>query len=153
MKYVKIYLLIILMSVVAAFGVYTFFPWYKPQLLEEDRLVENLSAIIFLLVFITGLLFHFKSEKRRKTLLLLSSLGLLGFLDELSFGQRIYGFQIPVVLSVGIDAVHDFFRLGFIIFMQIADSYPVYLYSFIVLGIIIMITITEYIYLLRYRNL
>ena len=76
---------------------------------EEDRVVENISAGLFLITFLysLALLTDSRNIGYRKALIIVMVLGLLGFLDELSFGQRIFGFQVPYIQGFPLDATHD----------------------------------------------
>ena len=47
------------------------------------------------------------TNSTRLPLYLLALLGLAGFLDEISFGQRLFCVKMPVMSGVQIDAVHD----------------------------------------------
>jgi hypothetical protein len=42
-----------------------------------------------------------------------SALGFLGFLDEVSFGERLFGLAMPLVGGLKIDAAHDGFELAY----------------------------------------
>jgi hypothetical protein len=83
---------------------------------EEDRIVENISAAIFFIIFLMSLTFLIahKHIKYRNALILIMFLGLIGFLDEISFGQRIFDFNVPIILGFPLDAVHDFYAIAII---------------------------------------
>lgn len=146
MTYVRGYLVIFGISTLTAFGVYSWMPSYRRYLLNEDSLIETLSAVFYLISFFLALLFFFKSNIHRKPLIFISAVGLLGFLDELSFGERLFGFNMPYIYGVKIDAAHDFFSLGYKVIREFTHSYPIYV--FLLLGVgTIMVTIVT----LRYR--
>jgi hypothetical protein len=111
MKLVRIYLVLFSLTLVAACVIYTSIPAYRDYLLLEDSLIENLSALFFLLTVVIGLLFALKSEKHRKLFILVSVVGLLAFLEEISFGERIFAIDMPYLGDVKIDSLHDFFFL------------------------------------------
>ena len=75
----------------------------------EDRIVENITASLFLMTFLSSLalLLDSKNINYRKALIIVMALGLLGFLDELSFGQRIFDLQVPYIFGFPLDAAHD----------------------------------------------
>ncbi len=109
MKYVWSYIAVFFVNMLAAYGIFFFIPDCRNWLLVEDSAVENLSALFYLGAFLVGIPLSIKSKEYRKTILLVSFTGLLGFLDELSFGERILATKMPRLLGVQIDAAHDFF--------------------------------------------
>ncbi len=76
---------------------------------KEDRIIENMSAGTFFIVFIISATFlpKFNNIQHKRLFIIIFILGLAGFLDELSFGQRIFDFQVPFVLNFPLDAFHD----------------------------------------------
>ena len=99
---------------------YILFPSLRDNLVEEDKFLENLTALIFFQGFIIGAIniYRFKSLRHRKIYLFIPLIALLGFLDELSFGERIFGFSFPVFYGIKIDAAHDIFNLAKNIYRQ-----------------------------------
>jgi TPR repeat protein len=91
-----------------ALVLYDFHPAVKLEF-QEDRIVENITAGLFLITFLSSLalLLDSRNINYRKALIIVMALGLLGFLDELSFGQRIFNFQVPYVFGFPLDAAHD----------------------------------------------
>jgi hypothetical protein len=77
----------------------------------EDRHVETLSAALFLTAGAVAALRLARGEAPTFWLVLTVGIGVVGFLDELSFGERILGFEPPMVGGVRIDAVHDLLQL------------------------------------------
>ena len=79
-------------------------------LVDEDNLIENLSAGTFCLAFLCGAALLFRGVRRlfdRRWLVLVTVLGLLGFLDELSFGERLFGLKMPMIANIKLDSAHD----------------------------------------------
>jgi hypothetical protein len=106
-------------------GLHALAPRLRGPLFGEDRLVETATALLFLAAFIVGLAFLIAQRSRRYRVLLLiaSGLGLLGFLDEISFGARLLGWSMPEMAGGGeFDGAHDLviltYRLG-------ADADPI----------------------------
>src|SRR3990172_817979 len=112
MKYVWGYLALTGTTLLIAFAVCQWIPAYRRYLREEDSLVENLSAAFFVFSCFLALLILKKRKDHKKLLILISGLALLGFLDELSFGERIFGLSMPRIGGVKIDAAHDLFDLA-----------------------------------------
>lgn len=100
-------------------GLHVLVPRLRRPLFGEDRLIETATALFFLAAFIVGLAFLIAHTCRRYRVLLLiaSSLGLVGFLDEISFGARLFGWSMPEMAGGGeFDGAHDLviliYRLG-----------------------------------------
>lgn len=94
----------------AVLGVYAAFPGWRQELWREDYLVENLSAVLFLAAFALGLLglAALRAHGRRsRALAWISALGLLGALEEASYGARLLHLRVPAIYGHMIDAVHD----------------------------------------------
>ena len=50
-------------------------------------------------------------------------LGLVGFLEEISFGERLFNLNMPMLGSVKIDALHDFIDVGIILVPNLITDY------------------------------
>ena len=90
--------------------IYLLIPALRSPLVAEDQFLENLTAILFFDGFVLGLFFlaQVKNQKYRSILSFIPLASLLGFLDEISFGQRLFSIKMPVVGGTRIDALHDF---------------------------------------------
>lgn len=104
-----IYANIIILNIFAFTLLYSMFPKLQYFLFSEDKLVENLSGLFFLLSFIIGTLFliQLKGRKERWIYLAIPLLGLIGFLEELSWGHRIFHFKLPYLFGIHFDSLHD----------------------------------------------
>ena len=87
-------------------------PSHQTVLFEEDGLVETATALTFLAAAVVGAWRLARRARARGVLLAATALAGLATLDELSFGERLFGFEPPVVLNTRIDAVHDLFMLA-----------------------------------------
>ena len=109
MRLTKIYSLLVVLS----FGLFItiFMTWEKlrPVLIQEDRFIEDLTALLFFTAFSIGVFFLLRSVFRRvnKALIVLPCIALFGFLDEVSFGDRLFGLPEYKILGVKIDGIHD----------------------------------------------
>ena len=138
MKYLQVYIIIFGINMMIMFVVGMWMPDYRGYLAHEDSLVENLSAFFFLCTFFLGLLFILKGTKNKKALIFVSVIGLLGFLDEISFGERMFALNMPRVHGMPIDSAHDLFTLGYRLIEELAHSYSVLVYSLIGIGVILI---------------
>ena len=55
--------------------------------------------------------FYFKFKRTANIFLLLGAFGLVGFLDEISFGRRMFPVPMPKSHGLTIDGIHDLFHL------------------------------------------
>ena len=147
MKYVKAYLAIFLFNVIVASVLYIGFPTYLYYLLAEDGVIENLSAAFFLLSFFLAVASLIKREGHKKILIPISALGLIGFLDELSFGERVFGFSALRLGGVKIDQAHDVLNLLSKALEGFIDSYGAYIF-YVLVGVCVILSIM----LFRYRS-
>lgn len=120
-----VFLTIFITSMLVAFVVGMWMPDYRHFLIEEDSLVESLSALFFLVAFFVGLALLIRGGGNRLLLAVVACLGLLGFLDELSFGERPFELEMPYLRGVQIDAAHDLFTVVYAIARDWIRSQPV----------------------------
>lgn len=108
MKYINLALIILFVSLAVATGCYYLFPSTHSYFVNEDSLIEDLTAGIFILTgLVPMILAPRKTGFQKKGLIFLSITGYIGFFDEIGFGQRIFNFPVPVIANKKIDAVHD----------------------------------------------
>ncbi|MEQ8952557.1 MAG: hypothetical protein RL120_00355 [Gammaproteobacteria bacterium] len=83
---------------------------------DEDRLVENISAAVFLGAGVYAarlwLMNTWSAPLDKLALAVIAVLGLIGFLDEISFGERMLRFDVHVIAGTRIDGVHDFVEVA-----------------------------------------
>jgi hypothetical protein len=84
-------------------------PQWRRRLFVEDGIIETTTALLFLAASILGLVFWITGSRAYRWLLAVASgLGLLGFLDEISFGARFFGWSMPEMRGGGeFDGAHD----------------------------------------------
>lgn len=87
--------------------VYFYLPGYFYLLRKEDHLVEHLSAGFALGATFLALYIYCRQKHHHKFLILVVVLGVLFFLDEISFGKRFFNLQSLELFGSKIDAVHD----------------------------------------------
>lgn len=122
-KEINFFLFIAGLGLVMAYLIYLWFPEYTPLIIEEDSLVENLSVFIFLLAGILGLWAIRKNRNWKKLSLGVAGLGFLGFLDEISFGERVFDFSYPSAMNWQIDSAHDLVAVAYRFFESIFGYY------------------------------
>lgn len=113
-------------------------PEFKSQFIEEDQLIENITVILYLSVFIVGLVgLLFSKQKNRKLLIIFIILALFVTLEELSYGERYYGFSAPRIFDYKMDTVHDLFFLFFKTIKVIYEKYGKIVFFIIALASIL----------------
>lgn len=114
MKLTRLYLAVIILHLVLFSLVYILVPESRASFTEEDKFLENLTAIYYFESFWLNLFFWLLSTAGyKKIYMAISLIALACFLSELSFGERIFNLKMPSVLGYQIDALHDFIDLGY----------------------------------------
>ena len=92
---------------------YLFFPELREVLVLEDALIENLSLGFYLLGALITALGLLSRAYRFRGMLLLAALCLIGILEEISYGQRLFpSLTFPTLPSgMTFDALHDSARI------------------------------------------
>ncbi len=79
-----------------------------PELLAEDGLIENLSVIALSTGVLFGLYASFESSRgSRLPALIVAAFAFFCLMEEISYGERILGWSMPVVRDIKLDAAHD----------------------------------------------
>ena len=78
---------------------------------QEDVFLENLTAGVLFATFCLSSLFHLKFKVKTNIFFAFAILGLIGFLDEISFGRRLFPIPMPKAHGLTIDGVHDLLHL------------------------------------------
>lgn len=126
MKYVRLHRKILGATLLIGFLLYFGIPSARGYLLEEDSLVENLSAGFYLMSALYGTFLLLRNQGYKKLITAITSISFLGFLDEVSFGERLFSLNMPYVYGVRIDAAHDFVDVAEKMTSDFGDSYPLY---------------------------
>jgi len=108
-KLFSIFAVVSVVNIIVLSSLYFLFPDLRDFLIAEDKLTEDLTALFYLLSFILGvfLISRIRENRLRRIYLALPVIGLLGFLEELSYGERIFKFKTPLVYNEYFDALHD----------------------------------------------
>jgi hypothetical protein len=122
------YVAIVVLGNISIFILYLFFPYLRPLLIGEDRVIENISAYIFLVSAILGGIALYQTPAWNTSairwLRTLTLLGLFFFGEEISWGARLFGFDTWTIRNVEIDAAHDLVLLGFSEYQNYFHSDP-----------------------------
>ena len=109
-------------------------------ILDEDRLIESMTAFLYLGAALLGFYYYFRKSKQRIPLYYLAFpiLALFCMLEEISFGYTLHRwFNAPVIAGKKMDALHDFIE---VITHLIRNNIPPMIYKtaffIIVLGLI-----------------
>lgn len=129
---------------------YICFPALRVNFYEEDLFLENLTAIFYFIGLVLAVFFLFKKKHFAKLYLLVPLASLVCFLDEIGFGERIFGYTIYLG-DYNADGIHDIFGFSkylarsFLAFMRsnMLESYHEILVLFLkisLLGIFFYLT-------------
>ncbi len=146
-KLVRIYAIFTILNIAIFTLLYFLFPKLYHFLFAEDNLVEDLTVLFYLLSFSIGIYFivRLKEKKFRKIFIAIPLISLMGALEELSYGQRIFKLKMPYLDDVQIDAIHDFIELGHKIIVEQGNT----LLYFLLPAIFCFISIAVF---LKYRK-
>ncbi len=97
-------------------------PAARPILFHEDRIVEWATVIVFFGAFLTAIRSWFIGPRDDLLVASVGGLGLLGALDEISFGERLLDLSMPVVAGVKLDAAHDLLDLARVIIRETSET-------------------------------
>ena len=78
---------------------------------REDVFLENLTAGVLFATFCLSSFLHLKFKVKTNIFFAIAILGLIGFLDEISFGRRLLPIPMPKSHGLTIDGVHDLLHL------------------------------------------
>lgn len=92
--------------------VYGWDPASELGLATEDGPVEVLTALIYLGAAILAFKALRNNSAQRWLLTAIAATGIIGCLDEISFGERLFGLTMPVLYGEKIDGVHDLLDVG-----------------------------------------
>jgi len=97
-------------------GIYALIPAARTGLTEEDRFLESLTALVFAAGGLAGFVAFARRRGAAWWTLSIPVVCCMGFLDEVSFGQRLLGFEVPVLRRMPVDGLHDLFTIGYGVF-------------------------------------
>ena len=88
-------------------------PELRTFLLQEDGLIEMSTAVCLAGVMVAAT-WGILAKGPRVSFIMAVTLGLIEFMDEISFGARLFGFQPPRLYGGGeLDGLHDLLILAF----------------------------------------
>jgi hypothetical protein len=106
------HLYLITLSVQLSFGfdLYVKFPAYRYLFIEEDHLVQNLSVVFYLVALVLAFRLFIREHKHNSRMIVLlipALIAVLGGLDEIGWGERLFDLRMPVIADNKINALHD----------------------------------------------
>ncbi len=116
-----LYLIVIVTVLSIIYLAYAANPAGREFLIQEDGLVEYLTAFFYFMAFVIGLWYWYTSRSG----LFLPILSLFGGLEEMAYGERLFGYSISQITGVQTEVLHNipemipyhvkFFSIAFII--------------------------------------
>jgi tetratricopeptide (TPR) repeat protein len=140
MKLLRIYTIAVILNITVFSLIYFFFPESRWKFVPEDQFIENLSTVLFFSVFLFGTvsLLKFRDKTYRLAFFIIPLISLAGFLDELSFGRRIFYFTAPEIYGLKVDTLHGIFLVIYEVSKNISSLllYPALLALFATVALI-----------------
>ena len=118
---------------------------------QEDVFLENLTAGVLFATFCLSSVLHLKLKVKTNIFFAFAILGLIGFLDEISFGRRLLPIPMPKSHGLTIDGIHDLLHLLKNITRTNLTYHPVGTYIVISLSIIFAICVWHKTKVIRQR--
>ncbi len=137
MKLSLAYISLTILNIAAITFTYRSFPRLRPHFVMEDHFLENLEAYLYVATFVIGMIsvLRLKETVHRRMYMAIPLIGLLCFLDEVSYGARIFNINVPVVSGVKVDGIHDFVSLIYLNLRHGGD----YVYIFEVVAFLVLV--------------
>lgn len=120
-------------SAIGLAAVFLALPALRSQMTEEDRFLEILTALVFAVGFLVGIVAFARRRGAPAFYLIMPACSLLGLLDEVGFGHRLFDFELPRLRHFEIDGVHDLFLVIYDVF--VTDN-PFYLTCYVVIPLL-----------------
>lgn len=136
---------LVAVNVLLFVSVYMFLPILRDFLYDEDQLIESIAAVLLLGVFLMSIKVLCSSELpslQRGVAGFFAILGLVAFLDEVSYGQRFFGFSTLYMYNKPVDGVHDVFEI--VRAMPASDQSLFFLWSAVICLVAITILWVSY---------
>jgi len=137
MTYKKLFFWFLVVSFALALIVYFTWPETLSYFIEEDGLVENLTAFSYFFTAVVAIMLVRWRPKNLPYLMFIACIGLLGTLDELSFGERLFQLNMPKIGVWKVDGVHDLFYIAYKSMKNFSRAYGYIFYpvlAFAVMG-------------------
>ena len=103
----KIYAYLAVLLLASSFALSFIIPDFLKLISKEDHLLENLGTGILLGTAFFGLINRKQRQANTTAITIYTILAIIGFLDEVSFGQRLIGFTPPMAGGTSLDGFHD----------------------------------------------
>ena len=103
----NIYAYSAVMLLASSFALSFIIPDFLKSISKEDHLLENLSTGLLLGTAFFGLINWKQRQANTTAITVYTILAIIGFLDEVSFGQRLIGFTPPMAGGTSLDGFHD----------------------------------------------
>ena len=103
----NIYAYLAVLLLASSFVLSFIIPDFLKSISKEDHLLENLSTGLLLGTAFFGLINWKQRQANTTAITVYTILAIIGFLDEVSFGQRLIGFTPPMAGGTSLDGFHD----------------------------------------------
>ncbi|HCD36233.1 MAG TPA: hypothetical protein DEQ23_04255 [Chlorobium sp.] len=135
MQQKRIFIWILAGSIACSLGVYYADPGTIDYFIEEDGLIENLTALFYMLTAVIAVSLVTRRRGSLPYLMVIAAIGLLGMLDELSFGERFFHLPMPKIGVWKVDGVHDLFYVAYKSMKNFSRAYGYIFYPVLVVAV------------------
>lgn len=137
----RFYTVFTLLNIIGFSLLYIFIPGLRGSFIQEDKLMENLTSILFFNSFLLGVIFigRLKKYSLPKIYFIIPLTGLLCFLDEISFGLRLFNSKPLTIGGEEVDGMHDLLEILYLTIRRMPKRDNYFLFAFILLtfGVVI----------------
>ena len=103
----NIYAYLAVLLLASSFALSFIIPDFLKSISREDHFLENLSTGLLLGTAFFGFINWKQKQANTTAIAVYTILAIIGFLDEVSFGQRLIGFTPPMAGGTSLDGFHD----------------------------------------------
>ncbi len=114
-------------------------PSSRPLLFPENKLVEVMTAGMYLIAFLTATIIAIKTKKYRITYAIIALLSVFAFLEELSYGEQAFNLKFDRAYGLDLSNAHNIIQLPYYF---LKENSKILLNTFLIIASIKILAIT-----------
>jgi len=123
-------------------------PSSRQYLFPENKLVEAITAGLYLIAFLTATIIAVKTKKHRITYVIIALLSVFAFLEELSYGEQAFNLKFDRVYGLDLSTAHNIIQLPYYF---LKENSEILLNTFLIIASIKILAVTLLMYSQRTR--